>query len=376
MKNVKTIISSVITVIAIIVLGISIYNLNNLSNFSPQDDPEFQRIQSKLNDSMIRMIDLCTTTNHLGTLMSCKSESIPNLIDICNSEENVNLPICSDVKSKKFFRNIDERIEILSKDHLNKMATINSEIELAHYRLIESCYVKTTNLDFCKNSLLEMKNECVQNDELGNLSSCNDPRIEEIINRVPLQSDNYIDIVNNQVMELLASCTQVKTEACVNAAKQIMMACGIEATVQACSDPRLEEIANYDVQPILDPEIINPESTFEQIPIDTELQAMYARPVRDCIEETTALSIYVNTLENLDSISLELEMAVNSMVQDKNVTCADFREIESNYCYLFSSCTETGRFEAYWEIMPKLNSSFEQICTNTGELCYFNYEEN
>ena len=72
MKNVKTIISSVIIVFAIIVLGNSIYNLNNLSNFSPQDDPEFQRIQSKLNDSMIRMIDLCTTTNHLGTLMSCK----------------------------------------------------------------------------------------------------------------------------------------------------------------------------------------------------------------------------------------------------------------------------------------------------------------
>ena len=155
------------------------------------------------------------------------------------------------------------------------MATINSEIELAHYRLIESCYVKTTNLDFCKNSLLEMKNECVQNDELGNLSSCNDPRIEEIINRVPLQSDNYIDIVNNQVMELLASCTQVKTEACVNAAKQIMMACGIEATVQACSDPRLDEIANYNVQPILDSEIINPESTFEQITTDNNLQTMY-----------------------------------------------------------------------------------------------------
>ena len=275
MKNVKTIISSVIIVFAIIVLGNSIYNLNNLSNFSPQDDPEFQRIQSELNDSMISMIDLCTTTNHLGTLMSCKTISIPNLIDICNSEENVNFPICSDVKSNEFFSNLDERIEILSKDHLNKLATLNSEIDLTQYKLIENCYVKQTNLDFCKNSLLEMKNECVQNVESRNLSSCNDPRIEEIINRIPLQSDNYIDIANNQVMDLLASCTQVKTEACVNAAKQIMMACGIEATVQACSDPRLDEIANYNVQPILDSEIINPESTFEQITTDNNLQTMY-----------------------------------------------------------------------------------------------------
>ncbi len=290
MNNVKTIISSVITVIAIIVLGISLYNLNNLSNFSPQDDPEYQRIQSELNDSMIRLIDICTTTNHLGTLMSCKSETIPNFIDMCNSEENSNLPICSDVKSKEFFSNIDERIEILSKDY----DTLRSRVDLAQYKVIETCYVKNTNLDLCKNEMLEIKSRCVQYDEVRDLSSCNDPRIEEIINRVPSQSDNYIDIVNDQVMDLLESCSEVTTEACVNGAKQIMMACGIESTVQACFDPRLEEIANYDVQSILDPEIINPESTYEQIPTST----------MSTLEKRNALNADPNTFSGTCSIGL------------------------------------------------------------------------
>ena len=373
MKNVKTIIFSVIFVFSIIVTGYGIYIL---SNSFQQNDSESQIIQTDLNDVMKEMIDYCTTTTDIEVLRLCKSESIPNLIKICNSEVNVNIPICSDVESKEFFSNLDEKIEILYKEHLDRLAIIHSKLDIEQYKLIENCYVKKTNLDFCKNSMLEMKNECMQNDGIRNLGSCNDPRIEEIINRIPLQSDNYIDIVNDQVMDLLASCTQVTTEACVNGAKQIIEACKIDASVQACFDPRLEEIANYDVQPILDLEIINPESTYEQIPTDNYFQAMQARTVRDCIEQTTIFSNYVSTLENLDSISLELNMAVNSMSEDRNVTCADFREVESNYCYLFSSCTETGRFEAYWEIMPKLNSSFEKICTNTGELCGSYYEEN
>lgn len=344
-------------------------SISNSQNIHEKYDAEMQIIDQKLNQNFLEQLDICTNSDSIELLQSCKSEAIPQIIERCNDKQFSTLPICSDVRFKEFSNTVDERIESAR----NHMDALLNEIDVAQSKQIEHCYVLQTNLDSCKNSMLEMKNRCIDED----LPSCNDPRIEEIINRVPLQSNDVIENSNNQVMDFLASCMLTKTKSCVDNANKIIELCNIDASVPACNDPRLDEIANYDVQSIQDPEITNSQTKYEQSQIDTNLQAIYARTVRDCIEETTVFSDYVLTLVNLDSISDELNMSVNSMAQDRNVSCGDIKEIESNYCYLFNpSCTETGRFEAYWEIMPKLNSSFEQICTNTGQFCGFNYKEN
>lgn len=351
-------------------VGSSISNLQNMPDI--KNDPELQKLQIEMNKSLIKLLDLCVNGDTVDLLQMCKSELIQKISEACNDKQNFNLSVCSDIRLKEFSNTIDERIESASA-HLDNV--INN-VDVAQSKQIEYCSVLKTNLGSCKNSMLEMKNHCME-EGLRNLPSCNDPRIEEIINRVPLQSNDIIENANNQMMDFLATCTLVKTKSCVDSAKKSIELCNIDASVQACNDPRLDEIANYDLQTIQDPEITTSPHPSEQIPIDTNLQAMYARTVRDCIEETTVFSDYVLTLVNLDSISDELNMSVNSMAQDRNVSCGDIKEIESNYCYLFNpSCTETGRFEAYWEIMPKLNSSFEQICTNTGQFCGFNYKEN
>ena len=376
MKPVRIITSVVIIIFSLYLVGSSI---SNLQNNEKKYDAETQILAQKLNDAFIEMLDICTTTNNIADLRGCKSISIPPIIEHCNDKQYPTTSVCSDIRLKEFSNTIDERIETANVILSNEIDASYSRTDALQFELIEHCSVLKTNLDYCKNSMLELKNECMRN-ESRDLPSCDDPRIEEILNREPLQSSDVIENSNNQAMDFLASCTLAKTESsiknCVDTANKMIELCNIDASVQACNDPRLKEIANYDVQSIQDPEITTPYSS-EQIPIDNKLQAMYARTVRDCIEETTVFSNYVLTLVNLDSISDELNMSVNSMAQDRNVSCGDIKEIESNYCYLFNpSCTETGRFEAYWEIMPKLNSSFEQICTNTGQFCGFNYKEN
>ncbi len=374
LKPIGIIISVVIIVFSLYMVGSSISNLQNIDE---KYDAESQILAQKLNDASIKMLDICTTTNNLVDLRGCKSTSIPQIIEHCNDEQYPTTSVCSDVRLKEFSNTIDVRIESANKDYLNKMTILLSEIDFHQSKQIEHCYVLKTNLGSCKVFMIEIKNDCME-EGLRNIPSCNDPRIEEIINRVSLQSNDIIEDSNNQMMDFLASCMLEKTKSCVDSAKKSIELCNIDASVPACNDPRLDEIANYDLQTTQDTEIIMPQSTSEQIPIDTNLQAMYARTVRDCVEDTLVFDNFMLTIVNLDSISDGDERLISAYngAERLNICSVDVREIESNYCYLFNpSCTETGKFETFWEVIPRLQSSFDQVCSNTGKLCGYIFSE-
>lgn len=353
-------------------------SISNLQSNEKKYDAEMQVIATELNELLNEQLELCTTTDHLGDLRGCKSESIPKMIEICNDEQNSNLPVCSDIKLKEFSNTIDERIETANVILSNEIDASYSRTDALQFELIEHCSVLKTNLYSCKNSILELKNECIRN-ESRELPSCNDPRIEEILNREPLQSNDVIENSNNQAMDFLASCAQVKTKSCVDSANKMIELCNIDASVQACNDPRLNEIANYDVQSIQDTEITNPERTTEQSQMDFNIQRMYSATIRGCIEDNEIFANYMLTIVNLDSIDDgdERLVSVYNGAERLNICSADIREIESKYCNSFKpSCTETGKFETFWEVIPKIQSSFDQVCMNTGKLCNYAFHEN
>ena len=375
MKPVRIIISLIIIVFSLYLAGSSI---SNLQNNDKKYDAETQILAQKVNDASIKMLDICTTTNNLVDLRGCKSTSIPQIIEHCNDKQYPTTSVCSDVRLKEFSDTVDVRIESANKDYLNKLAILTDEIDTEQSKQIDHCSVLKTHLDVCKDSMIEIENHCME-EGLRNLPSCNDPRIEEIINRVPLQSDDVIENSNNQVMDFLASCTQVKTKSCVDSANKMIKLCNIDASVQACNDPRLKEIANYDVQSIQDTEITNPESTSEQSQMDFNIQRMYGATIQGCIEDNEIFANYMLTIVNLDSIDDgdERLISVYNGAERLNICSTDIREIESIYCDSFNpSCTETGKFETFWEIIPKIQSSFDQVCTNTGKLCNYAFHEN
>jgi hypothetical protein len=74
---------------------------------------------------------------------------------------------------------------------------------------------------------------------------------------------------------------------------------------------------------------------------------------------------------------LLFEESIQINVEKISICSADIKEIEIDYCHWFEpSCTETGRFESYWELIPKLQSLSEDMCEKLDYTCMYTFEKN
>lgn len=277
-----------------------VWSVTNYQNHQDKFDGEWNANQKELEDASMDLLNICSSAVGIGDLESCKNESIPKLIEMCNDDQNSNLSICSDVRLKEFANTVDERIKS-AEIHVDELL---NNLNKAQLRVIELCFVGYE--PSCKNSMLNIKNECMKI-ELRDISSCNDSRIQMIL-------DKESDIG----------------------------------------------------------------STSGQVPLNNEQQAEYARIIRDCSRENEITAEeYLTKFANVDTLSEKQEDSIQSNSERVSICSADIREIESSYCYLFNpSCTETGRFETYWNSVVKIQLAYEQICANTGKFCNYAFHKN
>lgn len=248
-KYVKIIVPILTLIFATFLIGSAI---SNSISQNEEFDEKKQILSQELNDVNIKMLELCTTTDNLGDLRGCKSESIPNIIEFCSDGYLDNLSVCSDVRLKEFSNTIDERLTV---------------------------------------------------------------------------AEQKVEMLKNQILALEKQKEAILSE------------------------------------------------TTTQIPLSNAQQSEYARIIRDCSRENEITAEeYLTKFANVDTLSEKQEESIQSNSERVSICSADIREIESNYCDSFNpSCTETGRFETYWEVMPRLQSAYEQICTNTGKFCGSNF---
>jgi hypothetical protein len=192
---------------------------------------------------------------------------------------------------KEFSNTIDERIESASV-HFDELLT---NLDAAQLKMIAVCSIEENDLNLCKNSMLNIKNECMKI-ELKDIPSCNDPRIQMILDK---ESDTS--------------------------------------------------------------------STSGQIPSYDELHYADAEVIRDCSRETEIFAEdYMSKIIDLDAISENQEETIQSNVEKISICSANIREIEAREY-------GSGSVIGYWELMPKLQSLFDQVCSNTGKFCGYTF---
>ena len=195
-------------------IAISIYfvvwSVTNYQNNQNRFDEEWNANQKELEDASMDLLNICSSAVSIGDLESCKNESIPKLSEMCNDDQNSNLSVCSDIRLKEFSSTVDEKIEFARTNIENAL----KKVVAAQLNMIELCspesYTNSNpNLDStCKNSMLNIKNECMK-EEMRDILTCNDPRIEMILDREyensfpVVTSENISDIANQGMLDFM-----------------------------------------------------------------------------------------------------------------------------------------------------------------------------
>jgi len=280
-------------------------------------DAEIDEVLQELNDKTLILLDLCYDTKSLEALQLCKTRDIPRIIESCKDKQQSGLPVCSDPRLKDFSLTIDSRIE----------------------------------------------------------NVIDEPDIVPSIK-------NVFDLANQNMLDFMDRCTSYTSDSllngCARDAKQMVEICNTDSTVLACSDPRLRQIANNNVQSKTDIQSpIKSESSLEEIPYDADLQWILARTVRNCIENTTVfLNEATDVLDGKSSYD-NYEESIQINAEKISICSAEIKEIEEDYCHWFGpSCTVTEGFESYWELIPKLELLSDDMCEKLGYMCMYNFNEN
>jgi hypothetical protein len=300
-------------------------------------NPEAQEIAKKWSVETDKLLGIClpldTSKDGLTSLQQCKTK-FQDIQNNCKDELFSKTDFCLNTDFQKLDESFDQRITMVE----GKIQALEQKVE-----------------DLKKQS-------------------------EALESAKPEFNADVFEFANDSVLGYLDYCMEYPSERCTEDAKEMLRLCSIDASVKACSDPRMKEIAIVEMieqttgnDPNDSPSVAREKMT----PDDYYLSIEYARIVRDCVSENSKFDEAINNeILNLDSIDLNDEDYIQNNLERLSICSSDIREIETGYCNWFEpSCTETGKFEMYWEVMPKLQSSFDTICIKFDKFCGLTFKD-
>lgn len=239
----------VITILIIIVAGAYSYNT-----------PSEKTIESykEVDKLALNVLERCTSATAIDVLELCRT-NLSEIRDECNEPGASVMTFCTDPRVDEFYSTVDMKIN----NARSNIKLAVDKLALAQKNLIDHCSFVRMNPELisCKTSMLEIKKQC-EDPKLSD-TNCNDPRIDEILNKEPIQTNDIFEYANESILQLIDTClaSEELSKNCIDTAKQILEQCAIDSTVPACSDPRLKEITNADNQ-------FNEETEIQQFTLD------------------------------------------------------------------------------------------------------------
>ncbi len=235
MRKIMYLISAAIAVFVIAIVGdIEFYYMTG------QDEKSsVTKSASQYNTQNLNLVNDCMQFQSLDSLTRCKT-SISNLKQECNKQVYSDAEICKDPRIDQFLDTVDYKI-VSAQNQINEAShDLNSSIS----HLVNLC-VKS-DISSCQPTMMELKQEC-STKKFDKIQACFDPRIDKIISK----NINYSSIDSNyfqdQVLSFIDMCSKASGNdsitTCATTARQVMSLCH-SSPASACSDDRLQQIAN------------------------------------------------------------------------------------------------------------------------------------
>lgn len=309
----------------------------NLTTENLEDNPKAQALAKEWSVATNVVLELCspldTSKDKLAVLQDCKTR-FQNTQNDCKEKVFSNTDFCLNTDFQKLDESFDHRITIVQE----KIQALEQKVED-----------------------LEQEREFLESTK-------------------PEFNEDVFEFANDSVLGYLDYCMEYPSERCTEDAQKMIELCSIDASVSACNDPRLKEIATEVIVELANENNADVSSAVareEMTPDDYYLSIEFATIVRDCASENSKFDEFIDSeILNLDSIDMQDEDYIQNNVERLSICSSDIREIETGYCNWFDpSCTETGRFEMYWEVMPKLQSSFDTICIKFDKFCGYTFND-
>ncbi|MGI0072669.1 MAG: hypothetical protein ACREA3_02510 [Nitrosotalea sp.] len=203
--------------------------------------------KSQLSDASMNLINTCGTDQSVGDLTECKA-GITDLKNKCQDTQYSSMPVCSDPRIDQFLSTVDSKITFAQ----TQIASAGSNLNNATLNAINLCgqVADPNSLSTCKTEMLQIQEECSSMGTSLSLPACNDPRIVQILNEQINQPSNVYDVASQSMESFINGCMIAQDNStiqdCSTKARQMISLCQSETNVQACSDTRLQQIANMD----------------------------------------------------------------------------------------------------------------------------------
>jgi len=235
MRKIMYLISVAIAIFVIAIVGdIEFYYMTG------QDEKSsVTKSASQYNTENLNLVNDCMQFQSLDSLTRCKT-AISNLKQECSGQEFTSVEICRDPRIDQFLGTVDYKITA-AQNQINEVSfDLNSSIS----HLVNLCV--QSDISSCQSTMMELKQEC-STSKFDKIQACADPRIDKII----AKNINYSTINSNyfqdQVLSFIDTCSKASGNdsitTCATTARQVMSLCH-SSPASACSDDRLQQIAN------------------------------------------------------------------------------------------------------------------------------------
>src|SRR5574340_618833 len=242
MRKIMYLISAAIAVFVIVIVGdIEFYYMTG------QDEKSSAiRSTSQYNTQNLNLVNDCMQFQSLDSLTRCKT-SISNLKQECGRQEYSGAEICKDPRIDQFLDTVDYKMTSAQNQISEASHDLNSSIS----HLVNLCV--QSDISSCQSTMMELKQEC-STKKFDVIQACVDPRIDKIISK----NINYSSIDSNyfqdQVLSFIDTCSKASGNdsitTCATTARQVMSLCH-SSPASACSDDRLQQIANMGLNSVI-----------------------------------------------------------------------------------------------------------------------------
>lgn len=203
-----------------------------------------QQDTSLLNADDLNLLNVCETDQSVGDLTMCKS-GITDIKNKCQNSQYSSMSVCSDPRIDQFLSTVDSKISYAQ----NIISTSSSNLNNAMLTMINTCSLvnDTNNLSTCKTEMTQIQENCIS---LGvnAVPECNDPRMVQIMNEQVVEPTNQNNATSQTMESFINECMATQNsntiQDCATNAKNMINLCQTTPGITACSDPRLEQIAN------------------------------------------------------------------------------------------------------------------------------------
>ncbi len=201
---------------------------------------------SQYNVQNLNLVNDCMQFQSIDSLTTCKS-SIFNLKQECEKSDYSNAEICKDPRIDQFLDTVDFKI-ISAQNQINEAS---SELNSSISHLVNLC--AQSDIDSCQTTMIELKQEC-STEKFNEIQACADPRIDKIISKNINYSITNSGYFQDQVLSFIDTCSKANGNdsitTCATTARQVMSLCH-SSSASACSDNRLQQIANMGLNSVI-----------------------------------------------------------------------------------------------------------------------------